>query len=52
VRIDHNQDKIQLLDEVSFNIHTLKADAQTIINTKRLDIKSTNLRKNGVGGSL
>ncbi|CAC9613928.1 FAD/FMN-containing dehydrogenases [uncultured Gammaproteobacteria bacterium] len=49
VRIDHNQDKIQLLDEVSFNIHTLKADAQTVINTKRLDIKSTNLRKNGLG---
>jgi len=48
-RIDHNQDKIQLLDEVSFNIHTLKDDAQTITNTRRLDIKSANLRKSGLG---
>lgn len=48
-RIEHNQDKIQLLNEVSFNIHTLKNDAQTIINTKRLDIKSEKLRKSGLG---
>lgn len=48
-RIDHNQDKIQRLDEVSFNIHTLKEDAQTITATKRLDIKSASLRKQGLG---
>lgn len=48
-RINHNQDKIQLLDEVSFNIHTLKEDSQTILKTKRLDIKSENLRKSGLG---
>ncbi len=48
-RINHNQDKIQLLDEVSFDIHTLAADAQTISSTKRLDIKSGNLRKHGLG---
>ncbi|RUA04741.1 MAG: FAD-linked oxidase, partial [Gammaproteobacteria bacterium] len=48
-RIDHNLDKIQLLEVVSFNIHTLKEDAQTITDTKRLDIKSENLRKLGLG---
>lgn len=48
-RINHNQDKIQLLDEVSFNIHHLAEDAQTIINSKRLDIKSEKLRKSGLG---
>jgi len=49
VRINHNQDKIQLLDAVSFDIHTLKADAQTVSSTKRLVIKSGNLRKHGLG---
>lgn len=48
-RINHNQDKIQLLDEVSFNIHHLADDAQTIIKSKRLDIKSEKLRKSGLG---
>ncbi len=48
-RLNHNQDKIQLLDKVSFEIHTLKDDAQTIIKTKALTINTNHMRKSGLG---
>ena len=48
-RINHNQDKIQLLDEVSFKIHQLKSDGKTLLNTKTLTIDATHMRKSGLG---
>ncbi|HBA96067.1 MAG TPA: FAD-linked oxidase, partial [Gammaproteobacteria bacterium] len=46
---DHNQDKIQLLDEVSFKIHHLKTDGKTLLKTETLTINATNMRKSGLG---
>ena len=48
-RLDHNQDKIQLLKSVSFKIHTLKSDAKTIISSTILEIDAKNMRKSGLG---
>lgn len=48
-RLNHNQDKIQLLDKVSFEIHTLKDDAQIIIKTRTLTIDTNHIRKSGLG---
>jgi len=48
-RLDHNQDKIQLLDQVSFKIHHLKKDAKTLKKTETLTIDTKNMRKSGLG---
>ncbi len=48
-RLNHNQDKIQLLNSVSFKIHTLKDDASTILSTRTLTIDAKNMRKIGLG---
>ncbi len=48
-RLNHNQDKIQLLESVSFKINTLKADAKTIKSSQVLDIDTKTLRKSGLG---
>ncbi len=48
-RLNHNQDKIQLLDKVSFKINHLKKDAKTIITSKTLTINTKDIRKNGLG---
>ncbi|MBT3195340.1 MAG: DUF3683 domain-containing protein [Candidatus Ruthia sp.] len=48
-RLDHNQDKIQLLDEVSFKIYHLKTDGETLLRTETLTISATNMRKSGLG---
>ncbi len=48
-RLDHNQDKIQLLDEVSFKIHHLKSDGKTLLKTETLTINATHMRKSGLG---
>ncbi|TEU21885.1 MAG: FAD-binding oxidoreductase, partial [Gammaproteobacteria bacterium] len=48
-RLDHNQDKIQLLDEVSFKIHHLKTDGKTLLKTETLTINATHMRKSGLG---
>ncbi|WP_300030491.1 DUF3683 domain-containing protein, partial [Candidatus Thioglobus sp.] len=48
-RLNHNQDKIQLLKTVSFKINTLKADAKTITDSRVLDIDTKTLRKSGLG---
>ncbi len=48
-RLDHNQDKIQLLKSVSFKIYTLKDDAKTIVSSRVLEIDAKNMRKSGLG---
>ncbi len=48
-RLNHNQDKIQLLDKVSFKIHHLKKDAKTLLKTQTLSIDTKNMRKSGLG---
>ena len=48
-RLNHNQDKIQLLDEVSFKIYHLKTDGETLLRTETLTISATNMRKSGLG---
>ena len=48
-RLDHNQDKIQLLDEVSFKIYHLKTDGEALLRTETLTISATNMRKSGLG---
>lgn len=48
-RLDHNQDKIQLLDEVSFKIHHLKSDGKTLLKTETLTINAAHMRKSGLG---
>jgi FAD/FMN-containing dehydrogenase len=48
-RLNHNQDKIQLLKSVSFKIHTLKDDAKTVLSTRTLKIDTKNMRKSGLG---
>ena len=48
-RVNHNQDKIQLLDEVIFKVHKLKSDGKTINTTKTLNINTDNIRKSGLG---
>ncbi len=48
-RLDHNQDKIQLLKFISFKIHTLKGDAKTIVSSRVLQIDTKKLRKSGLG---
>ncbi len=48
-RLNHNQDKIQLLEEVSFKIHHLKKDASTPTKSETLTIKAKDMRKSGLG---
>jgi FAD/FMN-containing dehydrogenase len=48
-RLNHNQDKIQLLKEVSFEIHHLKKDASTPIKSEILTINAKDMRKSGLG---
>jgi hypothetical protein len=48
-RLNHNQDKIQLLKEVSFEIHHLKRDASTPIKSEILTINAKDMRKSGLG---
>ena len=48
-RLDHNQDKIQLLDTVSFKIHHLKSDGKTLLTTETLTINTDQMRKSGLG---
>jgi FAD/FMN-containing dehydrogenase/Fe-S oxidoreductase len=48
-RLNHNQDKIQLLKSVSFKIYKLKNDAKTIISSRVLEIDAKNMRKSGLG---
>lgn len=48
-RLDHNQDKIQLLKSVRFKINTLKTDAKTILSSRILEISAKNMRKSGLG---
>jgi FAD/FMN-containing dehydrogenase/Fe-S oxidoreductase len=48
-RIDHNQDKIQLLDVVEFELNYLAEDAKTILHTARLSLKTKDMRKFGLG---
>jgi len=48
-RLNHNQDKIQLLKSISFKIHTLKDDAKTVLSTRTLKIDTKNMRKSGLG---
>ena len=48
-RLNHNQDKIQLLDEVSFKIYHLKTDGEALLRTETLTISATNMRKSGLG---
>ncbi len=48
-RLEHNQDKIQLLKSVSFKIDILEDDAQTIASSRVLTIDAKNLRKSGLG---
>jgi hypothetical protein len=47
--LNHNQDKIQLLKEVSFEIHHLKKDAGTPIKSEILTINAKDMRKSGLG---
>jgi hypothetical protein len=42
-RLNHNQDKIQLLKEVSFEIHHLKKDASTPIKSEILTINAKDM---------
>ncbi|NBQ34875.1 MAG: FAD-binding oxidoreductase, partial [Gammaproteobacteria bacterium] len=48
-RLDHNQDKIQLLEEVNFEIDHLDTDGKSVLKTEKLSIKTPNLRKTGLG---
>jgi len=48
-RLEHNQDKIQLLKSVSFKIDTLKDDCKTVISSEVLTIDAKKLRKSGLG---
>ncbi|CAC9548034.1 FAD/FMN-containing dehydrogenases [uncultured Gammaproteobacteria bacterium] len=48
-RLNHNQDKIQLLKSVSFEIFTLKSDAKTVVSSRILEIDAKKLRKSGLG---
>ncbi|MDC9715537.1 MAG: DUF3683 domain-containing protein, partial [Gammaproteobacteria bacterium] len=48
-RLNHNQDKIQLLDKVSFEIHHLKKDGKSSIKSETLTINTETLRKRGLG---
>ncbi len=48
-RLDHNQDKIQLLDQVSFEINTLADDAKTVVSSSTLTIDASHMRKSGLG---
>ena len=48
-RLDHNQDKIQLLDTVSFKINHLKSDGKTLRTTETLTINANQMRKSGLG---
>ena len=48
-RLNHNQDKIQLLEEVNFEIDYLDTDGKSVLKTEKLSIKTPNLRKTGLG---
>ncbi|SMN13346.1 FAD/FMN-containing dehydrogenases [Bathymodiolus heckerae thiotrophic gill symbiont] len=48
-RLNHNQDKIQLLSAVSFEIHHLKKDGKSSIKFETLTIDTKTLRKSGLG---
>ena len=48
-RLNHNQDKIQLLEEVNFEIDYLDTDGKNVLKTEKLSIKTPNLRKTGLG---
>lgn len=48
-RLNHNQDKIQLLKSVSFKIYTLEDDAKTVVSSRVLEISAKNMRKSGLG---
>ena len=48
-RLEHNQDKIQLLKSVSFKIDTLKDDCKTVVSSEVLTIDAKKLRKSGLG---
>lgn len=48
-RLEHNQDKIQLLESVSFQLQQLKSDGKTLAKTETLTISTENMRKHGLG---
>lgn len=48
-RLEHNQDKLQLLETVSFEITQLESDGQTPISSEVLTLNTHDMRKRGLG---
>ncbi len=48
-RLNHNLDKIQLLESVTFQLDYLSSNTKSIVKTETLNIKTDKLRKVGLG---
>ena len=48
-RLDHNQDKIQLLERIRFEVFQLEDDAQSIVSSEILELDTHDMRKRGLG---
>jgi len=48
-RLEHNLDKIQLQETISFELNYLRPNAKSIIKTEIISIKTDQIRKRGLG---